>query len=74
MKSRSYKKNKNKNKNKSTKKKFGGEVEGFPDLFNSSGQLNLDTNTEESKSNNKYYYAGIAGAVVLIGVLISVKK
>jgi hypothetical protein len=72
MKSRSHKKNKNKN--KSTKKKFGGEVEGFGDLFNSTGQLNLDINTEESKSNNKYYYAGIAGAVVLIGVLISVKK
>ena len=72
MKSRSHKKNKNKN--KSTKKKFGGELEGFGDLFNSTGQLNLDINTEESKSNNKYYYAGIAGAVVLIGVLISVKK
>ena len=71
MKSRSHKKNKN----KSTKKKFGGNVEGFPDLFNSSGQLNLDMNTQDSKNNNnKYYYAGIAGAVVLIGVLISVKK
>ena len=31
MKSRSYKKNKSKT--KSNKKKFGGEVEGFPDLF-----------------------------------------
>ena len=71
MKSRSNKKNKN----KYTKKKFGGNVEVFPDLFNSSGQLNLDMNTQDSKNNNnKYYYAGIAGAVVLIGVLISVKK
>ena len=76
MKSRSYKKNKNKNKNKNkfTKKKIGGEVEGFPDLFGSSGQLNLNTNPEENKNNNKLYFAGIAGAVILIGVLISVKK
>jgi hypothetical protein len=74
MKSRSYKKSKNKNKNKSTKKKIGGEVEGFPDLFGSSGQLNLNTNPEENKSNNKFYFAGIAGAVILIGVLLSVKK
>lgn len=70
MKSRSHKKNKN----KSTKKKFGGDVDGFPDLFNSTGKLNLSMNPEESKnSNNKYYFAGIAGVVVLAGVLIASK-
>jgi hypothetical protein len=70
MKTRSHKKNKNKN----TKKKFGGDVEGFPDLFNSSGKLSLTMNPTESKNNNNKYYAGIAGALVLVGVLISVKK
>jgi hypothetical protein len=75
MKSRSYKKNKSKSKSKSYKKKIGGAVEGFPDLFSSTGQLNLNTIPEDNKNNNnKFYLAGIAGAVILIGVLVSVKK
>ena len=73
MKSRSYKKSKSKS--KSYKKKNGGAVEGFPDLFSSTGQLNLNTIPEDNKNNNnKFYLAGIAGAVILIGVLVSVKK
>jgi hypothetical protein len=77
MKSRSYKKNKNKNKSKSksNKKKIGGAVEGFPDLFSSTGQLNLNTIPEENKNDNtKFYFAGAAGVVILAGVLIAIKK
>ena len=71
MKSRSYKKSKSKSKSKSYKKKIGGAVEGFPDLFSSTGQLNLNILPEENKNNNKFYLAGIAGTVILVGVLIS---
>ena len=37
---------------KSTKKKFGGDVDGFPDLFNSTGKLNLSMNKSKTKDLN----------------------
>ena len=71
MKSRSHKKNKNKNKN--TKKKIGGTVDGFPDLFSPTGQLNLDTYSDKTTNNNKYYLAAGVVSAVLVGVLVSIK-